>query len=183
VRSAPPSLAFVARTAQALPSMVMNITAPRQAAHPGQHPPEGRIQPRFRIESSGTPREGFMRWDRMLEFKEASEKHASFVPSPKAAHLGAVLSPKHEHRTKAHDQQFARFRDAHVSRGSVNLSRREKDVHAGNGSSKKGCSRPKNPFFPENRKTPQIQSDPKPQFPCCGRRARTFFQFGCKTPV
>jgi hypothetical protein len=81
-----------------------------------------------------------------------------FCPA-EGCHLGAVGCSA-EHSNKAHDQQFAKVVTCIVSPGIGNLVEGgEKDVHAGNGL-QKGVSRPRiHP--PENRKTPQIKSDPK----------------------
>jgi len=102
-----------------------------------------------------------MRRYSMPELQEAPE---NMLPCPaEVHHLGAVGCPA-EHRDKGHHKQFAKVVTRIVSPGIGHLVEgRKKDVHAGNGL-QKDVSRPRiHP--PQNRKTPQISSDPKRDSP------------------
>jgi len=85
-----------------------------------------------------------------------------FCPA-KVRHLGASGRPA-ERRDEGHHKQFTQVVARIVGPGIGNvIEGSEKDVHAGNGL-QKGVSRPR--IHPsENRKTPQIRSDPKRDSP------------------
>jgi len=110
----------------------------------------------------------------MLEFKEAPEN--MLLCPAEVRHPGATGRPA-EHRDKGHHKQFAKVVTRIVSPGIGDLVEgRKKDVHAGNGL-QKGVSRPRiHP--PQNRKIPQIKSDPKRDSPEAGAGSSLAWSFG-----
>ena len=97
----------------------------------------------------------------MPELQEVSE-NMLFCPT-EVCHLGTVCCPA-ENRDEAYDQQFAKVvaRVVGTRIGDV-IEGGEENVHAGNGL-QKGDPHPRiHP--PENRKTPQIRSNPKRDSP------------------
>ena len=156
----PRALPFVARATLRLAVNGDDIAVAEECRDLGQHPPEGGIQ-HLRINHPEHRGIGVMRRDRMPELQKTPEN--ILFCSPEGCHLGAVGCTA-EHGDKAHDQQFAKVVTPIVSPGIGDVVEGgKKDVDAGN-PLQKGVSCPRI-YPPQNRKTPQIRSDPKRDSP------------------
>ena len=108
-----------------------------------------------------------MRWDGMPELQEAPE-NIRFCPT-ETCHPGTAGRPA-ENCDKAYDQQFAKVVPRVVGAGIGDvIEGGEEDIHAGNGL-QKGDPHPR--IHPaQDRKTPQISSNPKRDSPARCRGA------------